>query len=192
MKTGILSIAMLLVIAFVAGDVFAQEEKDQPKGRIKTDLGRGRRAERPQGPASERRQYRRERARGTMHKQQLKKVDEQLDKMRQRHTGFVAELTEIKQLAQSEGAEKTAERLSKLIDKKQKQFDDKLKRLEKRRNKIRKQIEKQATEHRRKQEQSAQAREQQEQLKSRDTEEDKDKDEPKAKGKAKGKKKRDK
>ena len=157
MRRYVVSIAVLLMVMTAAGTASAQEEKEKGKGKSKSPLpllvqpkGRktpeelGRRKRDGTEVKEKHRRGREEMARGMLHKEQLRKLDKQLEQQRGEFERFVGELKAIKDLALQEKAAKTAERLQKLIDIRTGLFSEDVRKLETRRDNIRKQVEKQA------------------------------------------------
>jgi hypothetical protein len=158
MRRYVVSIAVLLMVITAAGITSAQEEKQkgkgkstspllvQPRGRkAPEELGRRKRIVGAEAEEKHRRQ-REEMARGMLHREQLRKLDKQLEQRRGEYERFVGELKAIKELALQEKAAKTAERLQKLIDIRTGLFNEDVRKLETRRDDIRKQVKKQAEE----------------------------------------------
>jgi len=177
MKRCIVSIVILLVVALAARAVPAEKEKGKGKGKGKgkaqdvilvqpeegkatEDLGRRARLSGEEMRA-ERRRGRDEFARGIMHREQLRKLDEQIDQRRGEHERFVGELKAIKKLALEEKAKKTANRLQELIDKSTGRFNEDIRKLEQKRDRTREQMEKQAEQHMRRRERLMGRKEQQ-------------------------------
>lgn len=199
MRRYVVSIAVLLLVMMVSETAPAKEEKSKGKDKAKSpllvqpgarkapeELGRRKRVGSAEAGA-ERRRDREEMARGMLHTEQLRKLDEQLEEKRGRHNGFVGELKAIKELALQEKAEKTAERLQELIDKSTGRFNEDVRKLETRRDRIREQVEKQAKERLRRRERLMERRKE-EQEKARPqgkTGESKDKGQGKGRGKDK-------
>ncbi len=158
MRRYVVSIAVLLMVVTAAGTASAQEEKQkgkgkstspllvQPKGRkTPEELGRRKRIVGAEAEAEHRRQ-RGEMARGMLHREQLRKLDKQLEQRRGEYERFVGELKAIKDLALQEKAAKTAERLQRLIDIRTGLFNEDIRKMETRRDDIREQVGKQAEE----------------------------------------------
>ena len=82
--------------------------------------------------------------RETMEKQQLETIDKQIAGKRKIHEEFVGELEAIKKVALEEKAERTAEKLQQLIDKKGKKFAETIEKYEERRQKLQDQFKKRA------------------------------------------------
>ena len=155
MRRYVVSIAVLLMVMTAGGVASAQEVKKKDKGKSKTpllvqprrltpeELGRRKRVNGAEAGA-ERRKQREEMARGMLHREQLRKLDRQLEQRRGEHERFVGELKAIKDLALQEKAAKTAGRLQKLIDIRTGLFNEDVRKLETKRDKIREQVEKQA------------------------------------------------
>ena len=156
MRRYVVSIAVLLMVVTAAGTASAQEEKQKGKGKSESpllvqprgrktpeELGRRKRVVGAEAEAEHRR-GRDEMARGMLHREQLRKLDKQLEQRRGEHERFVGELKAIKELALQEKAAKTAERLQRLIDIRTGLFNEDVRKLETRRDDIRKQVEKQA------------------------------------------------
>ncbi len=152
MRRYVFSIAVLLMVMTAAGTILAQEGKGksksplsvQPRGRkTPEELGRRKRISGAEVEAEHRRQ-REDMARGMLHREQLRKLDKQLEQRRVEYKGFVGELKAIKELALQEKAAKTAGRLQGLIDIRTGLFNEDVRKLESRRDDIRKQVEKQA------------------------------------------------
>jgi hypothetical protein len=148
------------MVVTAAGTASAQEEKQkskgkstsplkspllvQPKGRkTPEELGRRKRIVGAEAEAEHRRQ-REGMARGMLHREQLRKLDKQLEQRRGEYERFVGELKAIKDLALQEKAAKTAERLQRLIDIRTGLFNEDVRKLETRRDDIREQVGKQA------------------------------------------------
>ena len=151
-------IVVLLFAMVSLGTALAEKEKAKGEGKAKSPLSvkptslrapeefrrRGRFGSTEVDP---RRQRDREgMARGMMHAEQLKRLDEQIEGRRERHNSFIGELKAIKELALQEKASKTAERLQELIDKHTGLFNEEVKKLEERRDRIREQAKKRAEE----------------------------------------------
>jgi hypothetical protein len=158
MRRCTVSIAILLLAMMSLGTALAEEEKPKGKGKVKSpilvdpaaektpeELGRRKRIGSAEAKA-ERRKNREEMARGMLHAEQLRKLDDQIEEKRGQHDKFIGELKAIKELALQEKAEKTAERLQGLIDKHTGLFNEDVRKLEQRRDRIREQAEKQAQE----------------------------------------------
>ena len=159
MRRYVVSIAVLLLVMMAVGTVPAKDEKSKGKGEAKKsplsvqpgarkspeELGRRKRIGSAEAEA-ERLRNREKMARGMLHAEQLRKFDDQIEDKRGRHNRFVGELKAIKELALQEKAEKTAKRLQELIDKSTGQFNEDVRKLEQRRDRIREQVEKQAKE----------------------------------------------
>ena len=156
MRRYVVSIAVLLLVMMAVGTVPAKDEKGkgkaksplsvQPGARKKPEeLGRRKRIGGTEAE-TERRRDREQTARGMLHAEQLRKLDKQLEEKRDQHDKFIGELKTIKELALQEKAEKTAERLQGLIDKHMGLFNEDVRKLEQRRDRIREQAEKQAKE----------------------------------------------
>ena len=159
MRKYVVSIAVLLLVMMVSETAPAQDEKSKGKNdkakspllvqpgarKSPEELGRRKRVGSAEAGA-ERRRDREEMARGMLHAEQLRKLDKQFEESHGRHNRFVGELKAIKELALQEKAEKTAERLQELIDKSTGRFNEDVRKLEQRRDRIREQVEKQAKE----------------------------------------------
>lgn len=159
MRRYVVSIAVLLLVMMAVGTVPAKNEKPKGNGKAKKsplsvqpetrktpeELGRRKRIGSAEAEA-ERRRDREQTARGMLHAEQLRKLDDQIEEERGRHNRFVGELKAIKELALQEKAKKTAERLQELIDKSTGRFNEDVRKLEQRRDRIREQVEKQAKE----------------------------------------------
>ena len=187
MKRCVVSIAILLVVALVAGTVLAEKKKGKGKAeqpilvqpRVKKapeKLGRRSRMSSEEA-RTERKRDQEEMYRGMAHKEQLRKTNEQIEKRRGEHEKFVGELKAIKKLSLEEKAEKTANRIQQLIDKSTGRFNGDIRKLEQKRDRTREQMEKQAEQHMRRRERLMERKEQQQ---------EKSKAEEKA-GKGKGK-----
>lgn len=195
MKRYVVSIVILLVVTSAARAAPAEKEKGKGKTQDvivvkpeegKTPEGLGRRA-RLSGEEmrAEQRRGRDEFARGIMHKEQLRKTNEQIEKRRGEHEKFVGELKAIKKLALEEKAEKTAKRLQELIDKSTGRFNEDVRKLEQKRDRTREQIEKQAEQQMRRRERLMERKEQQQEKGK--AEEKAGKGEGKGKGRGRGK-----
>ncbi len=171
MKRCVVSIAILLVVALVAGTVLAEKKKGKGKAkqpilvqpRVKKapeKLGRRKRMSGEEAGA-ERKRDQEEMYRGMAHKEQLRKTNEQIEKRRGEHKKFVGELKAIKKLALEEKAEKTANRIQQLIDKSTGRFNEDIRKLEQKRDRTREQMEKQAEQHMRRRERLMERKEQQ-------------------------------
>jgi len=157
MKRLTVSIAILLLAMMSLGTAGAKEEKASNKGKkspisvrptpnkTPEDLGRRKRVGSAEAEA-ERRREREEGARGMLHAEQLRKIDDQVEDKRGRHNRFIGELKAIKELALQEKAARTAERLQELIDKHTGLFNEEVRKLEQRRDRIREQAQKYAEE----------------------------------------------
>lgn len=154
MRRHVVSIAILLLVTMASGTAPAKDEKPNRKAKsplsvqpvarkAPEELGRRKRVGSTEAEAGRRRD-REEMARGMLRTEQLRKLDKQLEESRGRHNRFVGELKAIKELALQEKAEKTAKRLQELIDKSTGRFDEDVRKLEQRRDRIREQVEKQA------------------------------------------------
>lgn len=158
MRRCTVSIAILLLAMMSLGTALAKEEKPKDEGKAKApilvrpaaektpeELGRKRRIGSAEAEA-ERRRDREEMARGMLHTEQLRKLDDQIEEKRGRHNRFIGELKAIKELALQEKAAKTAERIQELIDKHTGLFNEEVRKLEQRRDRIREQAQKYAEE----------------------------------------------
>ncbi len=156
MRRYVVSIAVLLMVMTAAGTALAQEKKEKGKGKSRSpllvqprgrktpeELGRRKRVDGAEAGA-EHRSRREGMARGMLHREQLRKLDKQLEQRRSKYESFVGELKAIKELALQEKAAKTAERLQKLIDTRTGLFNEDVRKLETRRDNIRERVEKQA------------------------------------------------
>jgi hypothetical protein len=195
MKRYVVSIVILLVVTSAARAAPAEKEKGkgkaqdvilvQPGGRkAPEELGRRARLSGEEMKA-ERRRGRDEFARGMMHREQLRKLDEQINQRRGEHERFVGELKAIKKLALEEKAEKTAKRIQELIDKSTGRFNEDVGKLEQKRDRTREQIEKQAEQQIRRRERLMERKEQQQEKGK--AEEKAGKGEGKGKGRGRGK-----
>ena len=156
MRSGTATLAVLVMFMLVSLAATAKEDQagDKEKaplsvqratGKAPEELGRRKRIN-PEEAIARRRRDREEMARGVLHTEQLRKLDEQIEEKRGFHNNFVGELKAIKELAVQEKAEKTAKRLQELIDKSTGQFDKDVEKLEQKRARIREQIEKHSQE----------------------------------------------
>jgi len=192
MRRYVVSIAVLLMVMTAAGTASAQEGKQKGKGKSKSplsvqprgrktpeELGRRKRVVGTEAEEKHRRQ-REEMARGMLHREQLRKLDKQLEQRRGEHERFVGELKAIKELALQEKAAKTAERLQRLIDIRTSLFNEDIRKLEARRDNIQEQVEKQAEARLRHRELLMQ-REKEQQKKDKGKDKDRGKDESEAK-----------
>ncbi|MHC5059968.1 MAG: hypothetical protein ACYTFK_02640 [Planctomycetota bacterium] len=155
MKRYLVSIVVLLIVITAAWASAAKEEKPkskrkaksalsvQPPGAEAPEFSRRRRISSAEA-REERRMERNEMARGLLHKEQLKKLDMQIEQKRSEHEKLVGELKAIKKLALEEKAAKTAERLANFIDIQTGLFDENIRQLESKRDNINQQVEKQA------------------------------------------------
>jgi len=152
MRKSTVSIVVLVLALMALGTAQAKNEKPKGKDKAKSpvsvepaaekkpeELGRRKRLG---GAETARRRDREQMARGMMRAEQLRKLDEQIEAKRGRHNEFVGELKAIKELALQEKAEKTAERIQKLIDKHTGLFNEDIRKLEQRRDRIREQAQK--------------------------------------------------
>ena len=198
MRRYVVSIAVLLMVITAAGTASAQEEKEKGKGKSKSPLlvqPKGRktpeelgRRKRVGGAAEAGAKHRRERegmARGMLHREQLRKLDKQLEQQRGEFERFVGELKAIKELALQEKAAKTAERLQRLIDIRTGLFNEDVRKLETRRDDIRKQVEKQAEGRLRRKELLMQREKEQREKEQQEKDKGKDKGQGKDKSEAK-------
>jgi hypothetical protein len=195
MKRCVVSIAILLVVALVAGTVLAEKKKGKGKAeqpilvqpRVeKSPEKLGRRGRMSSEEArTERKRDQEEMYRGMAHKEQLRKTNEQIEKRRGEHEKFVGELKAIKKLALEEKAEKTANRIQQLIDKSTGRFNEDIRKLEQKRDRTREQMEKQAEQHMRRREQLMERKEQQQQKAEAEGKADRGKGKGGGKGKGK-------
>jgi hypothetical protein len=143
------------MVMTAAGTALAQEGKEKGKGKSKSPLSvqprrrktpeeLGRRKRVSDGEMKKQRKDREEMARGMLHREQLRKLDKQLEQRRVEFERFVGELKAIKDLALQEKAAKTAERLQRLIDIRTGLFSEDVRKMESKRDNIREQVEKQA------------------------------------------------
>jgi hypothetical protein len=155
MRRYVVSIAVLLMVMTAARTTLAQEVKEKGKGKSKSPLSvqprvpktpeeLGRRKRVSGAEMEKQKKEREEMARGMLHREQLRKLDKQLEQRRGEYERFVGELKAIKELALQEKATKTAERLQKLIDIRTGLFNEDVRKMETKRAKIREQVEKQA------------------------------------------------
>jgi hypothetical protein len=156
MKNRTVLILILVLVMTAIGSAWAKDKKPESKakspvsvqagaGKTPEELGR-RSREIGDETAVDLRRERDGMARGLMHAEQLRKLDEQIEDKRGRHNKFTGELKAIKELALEEKAEKTAGRIQDLIDKSTGQFDEEVRKLEENRDRIRELAEKQGQE----------------------------------------------
>jgi hypothetical protein len=155
MRRYVVSIAVFLMVMTAAWTALAQEGKEKGKGKSKSPLsvqpsGRktpeelGRR-KRVSGAEMEKHKKEREAiARGMVHREQLRKLEAQLEQRRVEYKRFVGELKAIKDLALEEKAAKTAKRLQRLIDIRTGLFNEDIRKMETKRDNIREQAQKRA------------------------------------------------
>jgi len=152
MRKSIVSIVVLLLAMMALGPAQAKNEKPKGKDKAKPPLpvqpaaekkpGELGRRKRVPGAETARRKGREQMGWGMMHAEQLRKLDGQIEARRNRHNEFIGELKAIKELALQEKAEKTAERIQKLLDKHAGLFNEEIRKLEQRRDRIREQAQK--------------------------------------------------
>ncbi|HIJ70467.1 MAG TPA: hypothetical protein HPP87_03790 [Planctomycetes bacterium] len=156
MRISKVSIAVLVLVIIASASATVKDDKAERGEKAPLSVqpatdkspeepGRRKRVS-PEEIISQRRRDREEMARGVLHAEQLRKLDEQIEEKRGLHNRLIGELNAIKELALQEKAENTANRLEELIEKRTNQFDEEISKLEQRRDTIREQVEKQAKE----------------------------------------------
>jgi peroxiredoxin len=135
-------IPIIIAAVVLAGwPAFGQEEPQQRGQRLSAEE-RAKLRERWQQMSEEERQEFRARMRERLGTGEigrmgpLRALDQQIDRLRTEHAEFIAELESIQKLAVKERAKETARRLEQLIAKHQKEFEERLQALERRRQRL--------------------------------------------------------